>query len=38
MLLLASDPESSIGHDFKFGSTDARDAFQLAVFRWLASE
>jgi hypothetical protein len=38
MLLLASDPESSVGHDFKFGSTAARDAFQLAVFRWLASE
>ncbi len=38
MLLLASDPESSVGHDFKFGSTDARDTFQLAVFRWLASE
>jgi len=38
MLLRASDPESVVAHDFKFGSTDARDGFQLAVFRWLASE
>ena len=38
MLLLASDPESSVSHDFKFASTGARDDFQLALFRWLASE
>ena len=38
MLLRASDPDSGVSHDFKFASTSDRDAFQLAVLRWLASE